>query len=134
LPSKIDVTRADLTARANEAITVRWEEAKARASEAEREAAEAEKATATKATADGGDTATQAAAVEVNVEQRIADAVAAVAKVEAADVTDDDVLNAMMETDTGLKDIIITSMALQQIGTSSWIHDERFASDLVPAS
>ena len=139
-PSKIDAVRAELAGKADEAVTAAWEEAKAKAGEAEREAAEADKAAADEAAAAAAAAAEEAgnpapepdAAAAVDVEQRVADAVAAVEKSAAAEVTDADVLNAMMEADAALQDSVITALALQALGAAAWTQDERFADELGP--
>jgi len=57
-------------------------------------------------------------------------AVAAVEPAEAKEVTDADVLSALIEAAPDLKDAILTSMAVCHIGDAAWIHDPRFAAEL----
>ena len=66
--------------------------------------------------------------------QMVAEAVAAVVRPEATEVTDADVLSSMIEAAPELKDLIVTNLAIQQIGPASWIHDSRFAAELNPPS
>ena len=72
------------------------------------------------------------AAPVVDVEAIVAEAVAQVEKPEVPEITDTDLMNALLEADPALKDSIVTMLALQELGAASWVHDERFASDLSP--
>jgi colicin import membrane protein len=143
---KIDAARQALEAKAEEAANTAWEEAKTRAGEDARERAEADAAAAAEAQAaaasaegngeaegeavagEGADAAAQA------VETAVAAAVAAVEHPQVAPVSDTDVLSALMEADAGLKDRIVTNLALARMGPGTWVHDIRFEDELVPTA
>ena len=137
--AKSNAARDALAGKADETAAAKWEEAKAKAADAARAKAEADKAAAedqraaAAAAAEGDDAAAAgdaAAEPEVDIEAAVTAATEAVEKPEAVAVTDEDVLNALLEAEPGLKDTIVTSLALQALGQDAWMHDERFAGEL----
>jgi hypothetical protein len=131
--AKSNAARDALAGKADETAAAKWEEAKAKAADAARAKAEADKAAAedqraaAAAAAEGDDAAAEP---EVDIEAAVTAATEAVEKPEAVAVTDEDVLNALLEAEPGLKDTIVTSLALQALGQDAWMHDERFAGEL----
>jgi hypothetical protein len=134
-PGKIAAVRTELEAKAEEAVNSKWEELKGAAGDAARKQAEADIAAA--AERKPADEATDPDAVgvtpEVDVERLVANAMAAVPKPEATAVSDEDVLNAMIEADAGLKTKIVKSLALEKLGPGAWIYDPRFEDEITPA-
>lgn len=137
--AKIDAARQDLESKSDEAANTEWDALKEQAGTTAREKAEqqaeaAAESAAEAAAVDGDapeDGANEPAAPAIDVEALVAEAVEVVAKPEVKPVTDTDVLNALMDADAGLKDSIVSFMALQQL-EGSWIHDDRFADELDP--
>lgn len=133
--AKIDSMREELGGKADAAVNTKWEELKEQAGTEAREKAEAQAAEAADAVAaadaeEGAEPAEAAPAVDV--EAIVAEAVSQVEKPSVQEVTDTDILNALLEADPALKDSIVSMLAVQELGSSSWVHDERFASDLEP--
>lgn len=133
---KINSMREELNGKAATTATTKWEELKEQAGAEAREKAEAQ---ATEAAAAAGADAEEgaepaAAAPAVDVEAIVAEAVAQVEKPSVQEASDTDVLNALLEADPALKDSIVSMLALQELGSSSWVHDDRFASDLEPSA
>lgn len=137
--SKVEGVRQDLETKAEEAATSTWEALKEEAGNAAREKAEAEAAEAAEKAAEAGspdgdaeeEGSGEPAGPAVDVEAIVAEAIDAVVKPDVKPVTDTDLLNALMEADAGLKDSIVSFMALQQLD-GSWVHDSRFEDELEP--
>ena len=131
--------REELGGKADTVATTKWEELKEQAGTEAREKAEAQAAEAAEAAEAAAATAEEgaepaAAASAVDVEAIVAEAVAQVEKPSVQEVSDTDILNALLEADPTLMDSIVSMLALQELGSGSWVHDERFASDLEPAA
>lgn len=137
--AKVDAVRQDLETKADDAANTDWEALKEQAGTAARDQAEEQIAAAAEnaaeAAAADGDTpeegAEEPSVPTIDVEALVAEAIELVVKPDVKVVTDTDVLNALMESDAGIKDSIVSFMALQQL-EGSWVHDSRFEDELEP--
>jgi hypothetical protein len=129
--AKIDSIRTELGGKEDAAADAKWEKLKEQAGAEARSKAEARAAeVAERAAGEAAEDAEPAPAIDI--EAAVAEAVAKVERPAVRTVTDNDVLSALLEANPALKDSIVSMLALQELGSSSWVHDERFASELVP--
>lgn len=142
--AKIDAMREELAGKGDATVTAQWDELKEQAGNEAREKAEAQAAEAAEAAEaaaaaaaeaeEGAEPAEAVAAPAVDVEAIVAEAIAKVEKPAVPEISDTDVLNALLEADPALKDSIVSMMAFQELGSSSWVNDERFEAELAPAA